>query len=237
MSAAAGDSEPTVQLSSRRLKYAVWHDLKEFKVTGDSLRNPRVRLGPPPKEQQLDPDVGKCSCPELHSLSGPPYKQHRDAAERWEDAKAVNLSHQTLGDAYQLKNLHRILARLEEAVFITLIDNEIESLSTLTFPRCEVLSLSSNYISTFKALPKMPRLKHLILSDNLICSLSGIERLKATGIQSLSLKGNEVVLTEQYRRRVFHRLPQLEWLDEMPKLVPNDTEPPTVVERPSCRLM
>ena len=50
-------------------------------------------------------------------------------------------------------------------------------------------------------LPRAPFLVHLSLQQNNVQSLSGLEVLRKTGIQSLVLKGNPVELDPHYRQQ------------------------------------
>ena len=52
----------------------------------------------------------------------------------------------------------------------------------------------------FQKLPKAPLLEHLSLQQNNIMSLTGLEMLQKTRIQSLILKENPVELDPHYRQ-------------------------------------
>ena len=63
-----------------------------------------------------------------------------------------------------------------------------------------------------KDLPHAPRLHTLNLSNNRIESLDGISSLPMT-LTVLDLRGNPVAFTDNYRAKVFQRLPRLAELD------------------------
>ena len=62
----------------------------------------------------------------------------------------------------------------------------------------KVLNLAIFYL---QKLPRAPFLVHLSLQQNNVQSLSGLEVLRKTGIQSLVLKGNPVELDPHYRQQ------------------------------------
>ena len=57
------------------------------------------------------------------------------------------------------------------------------------------------FVFTLQKLPKAPLLFHLSLQQNNIQSLSGLEVLRKTGVQSLVLKGNPIELDPNYREQ------------------------------------
>ncbi|XP_002735419.2 acidic leucine-rich nuclear phosphoprotein 32-related protein-like, partial [Saccoglossus kowalevskii] len=137
----------------------------------------------------------------------------------------VNLSYQDLGHRYQLENFVRVLKRLIRVKRLNLADNTLTNLQSVSLPRCTHLTLCMNYFEHFKYLPKAPQLKILNLADNHIQTLDGLAVLrKRTPLESLDLRGNPLVFTENYRYRVFKTLPDLKELDGIPKLSTDDTQ-------------
>ncbi|XP_016403022.1 uncharacterized protein LOC107736016 [Sinocyclocheilus rhinocerous] len=138
--------------------------------------------------------------------------------------RVLNLSYQELGDPYQLENFMRILRRLIRVERLQLVDNALRDLSSVRLPRCKILNLHRNNLTSIRQLPKVPEIQHLCLSENSISSLSELSLLKSTPLRSLTLKRNPCQFLEDYRSRVFSCLPKLQVLDGIPKL-PEDSVP------------
>ncbi|XP_070560552.1 acidic leucine-rich nuclear phosphoprotein 32-related protein-like [Ptychodera flava] len=136
----------------------------------------------------------------------------------------MNLSYQDLGHRYQKENLIRILKRLIRVERLDMADNSLTDIQAVTFPRCTHLTLCMNYINSFQKLPKCPQLKELNLACNHIETLDGLNVLRKTYLESLDLRRNPVVVTDNYRYRVFQTLPNLKELDGIPKLQSDDYE-------------
>ncbi|KAK3103958.1 hypothetical protein FSP39_023250 [Pinctada imbricata] len=225
--------KPLPELPSHRFQYSVWHDLREACLTGTQLKAPRVRDGPKEKEDafyDLKDDHNQLI---HHSLHGRRRREHRHMLEEWEQAKFASLSYQELYHKYQRTNFYNILGRLHSVEHLFITHNEINDLSSFSFPRCTELNLSNNYISSFKNLPKIPSIKSLNLEDNDIDSYNGLSRLKSTPITELYLNGNPVCFQINYRPKVFQILTQLKVLDGVNKLQTDlEFQDPGDVEEP-----
>ncbi|XP_026107595.1 protein tilB homolog [Carassius auratus] len=138
--------------------------------------------------------------------------------ENWENCAVLNLSYQDLGDPYQLENFIRILRRLIRVERLQLVDNALRDLSSVRLPRCKILNLHRNNLTSIRKLPKVPEIQHLCLSENSISSLGELTLLRSTPLRSLTLKRNPCQFLEDYRSRVFSCLPKLQVLDGIPKL-------------------
>ncbi|CAH1773542.1 unnamed protein product, partial [Owenia fusiformis] len=219
-------SNPEVlpKLPSHRFRWTNWHELRNNHIQGPQLKAPRVREGPPEKEEQFYTDKNDEGELMHTSKKGKERKDYQDKAEDWEEAEFANLSFQDLQHKYQKDNFLRVLKRLHVVEELNLIDNNLTDLSSVTFPKCEFLNLNRNHIASFKSLPKLPKVKYLSVGENNITLLDGIDNLRKSPIDILYLKGNSVVFTEYYRQRVFLELPHLKVLDGIPKL-PSDTAP------------
>lgn len=194
-------SQALPKLPSHRFRYSVWHELSATEVRGDQLHAPRVRTGPSIKEE-LFYKLGDENRNRLHhSRRGQGRLEYTSQMENWEQARVANLSYQELGHNYQMEEFLRVLKRLLVVEQLNIQEDCLVNLQDITFPQCVQLNLSKNYISSFKKLPKLPRVKHLNLDDNNIEDMTGVEGLKKTPIESLSLKRNPVSFTLNYRQR------------------------------------
>ncbi|XP_013397896.1 uncharacterized protein LOC106164504 [Lingula anatina] len=213
--------KPLPKLPSARFCYTNWHELPHTDLHGNQLHAPRVREAPEEKEMTFYSAKDASDRPLHHSRQGKERMDYRDKTENWEQAEVCNLSFQELSDAYQRENFKRILKRLLRVQDLILVEDKLTELSSFSFPLCTHLNLNRNYISSFKDLPKIPRIQYLTISDNNIVNLNGLDNLRKTELRELNLKRNPVAFTENYRPRVFKILPQLKVLDDIPKL-PSD---------------
>ncbi|KAL5013948.1 hypothetical protein ScPMuIL_008218 [Solemya velum] len=213
------------ELPSHQFEYSRWHDVKDVEITGDQMRAPRVRIAPA-QDTKLFRNL-KDENEELihHSLKGRQKTQHRKSLANWEKCEFVSLCYQELCDKYQRANFYTILKSLKVARQINLMDNLLTDLGSYSFPRCEDLNLNGNYISSFKKLPKIPCIVTLSLADNGIGNFDGLNQLSSTPIKHLVLLRTPIWYTIGYRQRIFQALPQLEVLDNIPKL-DSDSVPP-----------
>ncbi|KAI0210166.1 hypothetical protein LSAT2_005099 [Lamellibrachia satsuma] len=210
------------ELPSHRYKYSVWHDISSTEVRGDQLKAPRVRCGPQEKEKlfyRMRNDDNELI---HHTKRGRERKDYRHKMENWENAKFCNLSYQELAHGYQKTNFVQVLKRLFRVVELNLLEDNLTDLHGVSFPVCEVLNMSRNYIGSLKKIPKIPRIRHLNLAENNIHTLDGLGQLKQTPIEYLNLTRNPVIFTLNYRQRVFHILPQLKVLDDVTRLDSDD---------------
>ncbi|XP_028818275.1 uncharacterized protein LOC114769436 [Denticeps clupeoides] len=211
-------------LLSSRFRFVSWHRLEQHDVRGDQLSCPRVREGPTEEELFLRGEVSALDGRRgRRDDDGPKWDERLQ--ENWENCVELNLSYQDLGDPYQMENFTRILRRLIRAEKLQLVDNSLRDLSSVRLPRCKILNLHRNHLTSIRHLPKVPQIQHLCLSENSIQSLGELTLLGATPLQSLTLRRNPCEFLEDYRSRVFSCLPKLKVLDGIPKL-PEDSVPP-----------
>ncbi|XP_022343535.2 uncharacterized protein LOC111136738 [Crassostrea virginica] len=206
------------ELPSHRFQYSVWHDLREACLTGTQLKAPRVREGPPEKDKafyKLKDEENKVI---HHSLKGSSRNNYRQKMEDWESAKSASFCYQELDNNYQRSNFRSILGRLRSVEQLYLTDNGLQDLSSFSFPRCEVLNLNNNFLSSFKHLPSIPKIRILTMEDNDVDSFNGLAKLRSSTIEELYLNGNPVTFQINYRPKVFQILTQLKVLDGVPKL-------------------
>ncbi|XP_067946862.1 uncharacterized protein [Watersipora subatra] len=225
------------QLPSHKFQHTIWHELRATEVKGDQLKAPRVREGPESKEETFYTDTDNAGDLIHHDKTGKERVKYRDGQENWEKALEVNLSYQKLDHAYQVKNLSRILHRMRTAEQITLMDNSINDLSNQSFPRCRVANFSKNFIASFKNLPSMPNVVHLVVSFNQIKSVKGLSRYSK--LESLDMTGNGLYYSIGYRQSVFKVLPNLKVLDGVLK-TDSDSQPISLEEMPddgSCIIL
>ncbi|ESO89955.1 hypothetical protein LOTGIDRAFT_124100, partial [Lottia gigantea] len=149
----------------------------------------------------------------------------------------ANFCYQELQEGYQKKNLYRVLDRIQHVKYLNLAHNEINKISSFSFPKCEYLNLNNNNFTSLKGLPKLRMIQYLTLKDNDIKDLDGLTMLRSTPIAELYLNGNPVVFSQFYRQRVFSVLPGLKVLDGVFRLT-SDLEP-VEEENPqkTCNLM
>ncbi|KAH3874300.1 uncharacterized protein LOC127869197 [Dreissena polymorpha] len=204
-------------LPSHKFRYSVWHDLRQTCLTGDQLHAPRVRAGPPEKEQ-LFHQIEQEGIPIHHDYAGQERQQHSQQFENWEQAEVVNLSYQELQEEYQKRNLIRILKRCVSAKQINLAHNTLDNIKDVSFPRCEYINLNDNFLFGFWCLPELPAVKSLTARNNAIKIWKGIAGLKGTPLEELDLRGNPITFTINYRNMVFSYLPNLRVLDGIPRL-------------------
>lgn len=204
------------QLPSHRFQYSVWHDLRVVSLKGTDLKAPRVRDGPSEKEEAFYDLKDEDNQYIHHNRHGRSRITHKTIMENWENAKSASFCYQDLSDSYQKKNFYNIIGRLQNVEQLYLVDNGLQYLNSYSFPRCEVLNINNNYISSFKHLPSIPRVKLLMMEDNDVYSFEGLSKLKY--VEDLYLRGNPITFLINYRQRVFQTLPQLKRLDGIPRL-------------------
>ncbi|XP_032197697.1 acidic leucine-rich nuclear phosphoprotein 32-related protein-like isoform X2 [Mustela erminea] len=209
------DSGISSPLPSDSCKYLTWHKVEQHDIQGSQLRCPRVREGPSTEELLFRQE--ECTRPAGKRVL---------EKNRWETWLQENWEDCTdLGDPYQVANFNRILRRLIRVETLWLVDNSLVDLSAIRLPRCRVLNMNKNHLTSFKQLPKIPQIQHLFLAENHIESLTGLSSLWCTPLESLMLKRNPCEFHQNYRKRVFSCLPNLKMLDGIPKL-PEDSSTP-----------
>ncbi|CAD7690954.1 unnamed protein product [Nyctereutes procyonoides] len=215
------DSGISSLLPSDSFKYLTWHEVEQD-IRGSQLRCPRVREGPSTEELLFRQEEYTWPAQKRVLEKN---KWEKWLQENWEDCTNLNLSFQDLGDPYQVANFHRILRRLIRVETLWLVDNSLVDLSAIRLPRCRVLNMNKNHLTSFKQLPKIPQIQHLSLAENHIESLTGLSSLWSTPLESLTLRRNPCEFHQNYRKRVFSCLPNLKMLDGILKL-PEDSSPP-----------
>lgn len=206
------------ELPSHRFQYSVWHDLRNACLTGTQLKAPRVREGPPEKDKAFYKMKDEENKIIHHSMKGSAKTNYQQKIENWENAKLASFCYQELSNKYQRSTFYNILGRLRVVEHLHLTHNELQDLSSYSFPRCEVLNLNNNFLYSFKNLPSIPKIRYLALEDNDIDSFNGLSKLRSSTIEELSLNGNPVTFQINYRPKVFQILTQLKVLDGIPKL-------------------
>uniref|UniRef100_A0A671LRP3 Uncharacterized protein n=1 Tax=Sinocyclocheilus anshuiensis TaxID=1608454 RepID=A0A671LRP3_9TELE len=185
-----------IVLPSSRFRFASWHWLEEHDVRGDQLACPRVREGKRSFGVTLLLYIFSVKRREDEGQ-----KWEERLQENWENCVVLNLSYQDLGDPYQLENFIRILRRLIRVECLQLVDNALRDLSSVRLPRCKILNLHQNNLTSICQLPKVPEIQHLCLSENSISSLGELSLLRSTPLRSLTLKRNPCQFLEDYRSR------------------------------------
>jgi len=216
-------------LPSRKLQYSQWHELRHTDIKGSQLKAPRVRKGPSDKDREFYDLIDEDNNNIHHHLQGGSRKKHRDETEDWETTKLASFTRQDLHHGYQKGNIGRILERLKAVVYLNLIDNELLDLSSFSFPCCEYINIDNNYLTSFKLLPKIPKVQLLTMQDNDLNNLDGITCLASTSLEEMYLNGNPVSFHIGYRYLVFRALPNLKILDGVIKQ-PDDLERPEGLE-------
>nr|XP_060495134.1 uncharacterized protein LOC132683346 isoform X2 [Panthera onca] len=230
------DSGISSLLPSDSFKFLTWHKVEQHDIQGSQLRCPRIREGPSTEELLFRQE--ECVLPARKRVLEK-NKWETWLQENWEDCT-------DLGDPYQVANFNRILRRLIRVETLWLVDNSLVDLSAIRLPRCRVLNMNKNHLTSFKQLPKIPQIQHLSLAENHIESLTGLSSLQRTPLESLMLKRNPCEFHQNYRKRsfkkkraqfkreknlliklivVFSCLPNLKTLDGILKL-PEDSSPP-----------
>lgn len=234
-----GEDDSILPLPASKYRYSKWHQLEDSEIASNMLRCPRVRKAPIGFKAQtvtmLEEQERAMQAEEDDFFEYRKKKEKRgffrrnkkkdysSKLEKWEICECVNLSYQDMGHPYQMKEFLRVLRRLLRADTIELIDNSLSDLSSVTFPRVRYLFLQRNHLSDLKKLPTIPAIEHLSLQQNNIKSLRGLEKLKDTRIKSLIIRENPISLMPNYRNEVFQILPDLQFLDELPRL-PMDSD-------------
>jgi len=127
---------------------------------------------------------------------------------------ALNLSHQCLGDAYQITALAAFLALHKSVQLLNLNDNELDDIADLELPSVVKLHLSHNNIVSFHALPQLPNCEELHLRDNFISSMSGLTHGKFPKLKRLTTAANPIEHLSTYPSFIFDQLPQLHKIDQ-----------------------
>uniref|UniRef100_A0A8C2Q5U1 Uncharacterized protein n=1 Tax=Cyprinus carpio TaxID=7962 RepID=A0A8C2Q5U1_CYPCA len=185
-----------IVLPSSRFRFASWDWLEEHDVRGDQLACPRVRESERSFRVTLLLDLFSVKRREDEGQ-----KWEERLQENWDNCVVLNLSYQDLGDPYQLENFIRILRRLIRVERLQLVDNALRDLSAVRLPRCKILNLHRNNLTSIRQLPKVPEIQHLCLSENSISSLGELSLLRSTPLRSLTLKRNPCQFLEDYRSR------------------------------------
>lgn len=221
-------------LPASKFRYSKWSQMEETEITANMLKTPRVRKAPRGfqvdtvlmlQEQERimladeDDDLADVNLPDKKTWwKRKKKRRYQNKLENWEKCECVNLSYQELGHPYQMKEFLKVLRRLIRAEYIELIDNGLSDLSSVFFSKCKHLFLQRNHFSNLKKLPRFGRIEHISLQQNNITSLKGLEVLKETTLRSLVLRENPVALQPEYRATVFAILPNLIFLDDLPRL-------------------
>uniref|UniRef100_A0A8C1VE96 U2A'/phosphoprotein 32 family A C-terminal domain-containing protein n=1 Tax=Cyprinus carpio TaxID=7962 RepID=A0A8C1VE96_CYPCA len=186
-----------IVLPSSRFRFVSWHWLEEHDVRGDQLACPRVREG----KRSFGVTILLYLYFSVKRREDEGQKWEERLQENWENCVVLNLSYQDLGDPYQLENFIRILRRLIRVERLQLVDNALRDLSSVRLPRCKILNLHRNNLTSIRKLPKVPEIQHLCLSENSISSLCELSLLRSTPLRSLTLKHNPCQFLEDYRSR------------------------------------
>jgi len=224
--------DDVLPLPASKFRYSKWSQMDETEITANMLKTPRVRKAPRGfqvdtvlmlQEQERimlaedDEDIADLNIPKKSRWKRNKKRRYQNKLENWEKCECVNLSYQDLGHPYQMKEFIRVLRRLIRAEYIEIMDNGLSDLSTVYFGKCKHLFLQRNHFTNLKKLPRFGRIEHISLQQNNISSLQGLEVLKNSSLKSLILRENPVSLQPGYRARVFSLLPNLVFLDEVPR--------------------
>lgn len=179
-----------------------WTSIPDVKPPCENLTAPRIRLGP---QELKEFDVVMDKMRAAVAL-----ETHRP------QPKILNLSHQSLGDPYQLEALETFLDLNNSVEVLNLSNNEIENLTTISIPHVRKLYLSKNSIASFFALPSLPACEELYLAENFITSTAGLTETKFPNLRILNLFGNPLEQMGNYRRLVLKAYPAIEQIDGVP---------------------
>lgn len=108
---------------------------------------------------------------------------------------------------------------------LNLQGNKLKNLSKLKYKNIQECYFQHNLFSSFADLPNFTeseKLTLLDLSDNSIEKLEGLEKYLPKNLVSLNLSRNPVAYTLNYRKNVFVLLPNLVYLDGIPKLASDE---------------
>jgi len=226
--------DDVLPLPASKYRYSKWSQMEETEITANMLKTPRVRKAPrgfqvdtvlmlQEQERMMlaeddDDDVIDVNVQKKNRWKRKKKRRYQNKLENWEKCECVNLSYQDLGHPYQMKEFIKVLRRLIRSEYIELMDNGLTDLSTVYFSRCRHLFLQRNHFTNLKKLPRFGRIEHISLQQNNITSLQGLEVLRKTSLKSLILRENPVALQPGYRAKVFSILPELIFLDDLPKL-------------------
>lgn len=210
--------ETLPELPSHKFQFSVWHNLRNVTLKGTQLKAPRVRDGPPEKEKEFYHLKDEDNEYIHHSLKGKQRIYYEQKMENWQHAQFVSLNYQKLNDRYQQDSFYKILKQIPNVRHLNLVDNGITGLRWYSFPKCEVINLSNNYISSFGCLPSLPSIRSITMEDNDVHCFGGLSRFDSTPLEELNLRGCPITFVINYRQRIFQILPNLKVLDGIPKL-------------------
>mmetsp|Transcript_35546 Transcript_35546/g.41468 ORF Transcript_35546/g.41468 Transcript_35546/m.41468 type:complete len:310 (-) Transcript_35546:106-1035(-) len=180
-----------------------WTSVRDAKIPIENLTAPRVRLAPKELEERyvLYREMAYTAL-------------RRQATEVTPKVRVLNLSHQLLGDPYQLAALKATLSlNCNGLEVLSLTDNDISDLTELPIQSVKKLYLEQNSISSFLQIPPLPHCTELILTNNFITSLVGLEAERFPKLLKICVHGNPICTDLAHRWKIVKLLPQLKFVD------------------------
>ena len=177
---------------------ARWTLIPGVRPPCENLTAPRIRLAP----QELVPKVDVFR--KMRNVG------HSESTQG--DVKVLNLSHQCLGDEYQLYGLLAFLAINKEVEVLNLNDNELEDIIVLeeVVKKVRVLHLSHNNFVAFDSLPYFPNLERLYVNDNFFSGFDGLTSSRFPKLKYINIDLNPIQHKHGVTVTFKDRLPTLE---------------------------
>lgn len=178
---------------------ARWTQIPGVRSPCENITAPRIRLAPNELEKKHE------LIEQLHLAAG---KQTITPQPR-----VLNLSYQSLGDAYQYDALRTFLKLNSTVEILNLDGNELEDITDLSIDRVRKLYISENNFATFESLPDMPNLEELYMKRNFITSTLGLSTSKFPRLRKISIYANPFEAKKEYREDLLDAIPTLVAID------------------------
>lgn len=177
-----------------------WTSIRGSRLPVENITAPRIRLAPKELEDR-------------HIL----YREMAATARRSVDAKpkpkVLNLSHQVLGDPYQLQALELMLSLNETVEVLNLNDNELDDISNLPLHNVRRLYLDQNHITSLLQVPPLPNCYELIITNNFITGYGGLDAERFPKLKKICVHGNPICTNLKHRAEILGLLPGLLFVD------------------------
>lgn len=180
-----------------------WTSIRGAKIPIENITAPRVRLAPKELEERyvLYREMANTAL-------------RRQQEEQTPKVRVLNLSHQLLGDPYQLAALKATLAlNCNGLEVLNLADNDITDLTDLPIQSVKKLYLDQNSISCFIQIPPLPECTELIITNNFITSFTGLDTERFPKLKKICVHGNPICTDLAHRWKIAKLLPGLMFVD------------------------